>query len=64
MSFFRKSYFIRSTTHKLDGTTNKNWALLTLGFWDMDINTRINLYRHDLENKHGGVCMIDDLRRL
>lgn len=64
MGLFKRSYFIRSKTGCSDGTHNENWTVITLGFWDVDIVTKVNQYRHDLENAHGGICMITELRRI
>ncbi len=63
MWLFEKSYFVRSTTTREDGTTNENWTVLTMSRFDSIVSV-INKYRHDLENEHDGVCMITELRRI
>lgn len=63
MSWFTKSYFVRSTTTRPDDTNNENWTVVSMG-WTECIVAWVNKYRHDLENEHGGRCMITELRRI
>jgi len=61
---FKRAYFIRSTNFREGGgKISSSWAVLERSSFASVVHI-INEYRHEKENDLGGICMIEEFRRI